>query len=248
MIKLEKMFEGIGGNMKNIRFALLGMLLFSIAGLVDTASGQTRRPALRRSTVTKAAPAPTLFRVNAGKRIHVRMNDSISSRTARVGDTFTVTTTEPVYSNTGAVVIPSGSEIVGRVTLVNRAAKGGRPGSIDASFIRVQLPNGYSKAISGSLTELDGDNVSSDSEGRATGDTMRHRKVIFIGGGGVGGAVLGGAVGGPKGALIGGILGAGAGLLGERYTKGKEVEVNAGTEFGVYLNQAVSLPRYKEVE
>jgi hypothetical protein len=248
MIKLEKMIERNGGNMKNIRFAVFGMLLFSIAGMVDTASAQTKRPALRRSTITKTSPAPTLFRINAGKRIHVRMNDTISSRTARVGDTFTVTTTEPVYSNTGAVVIPSGSEVVGRVTLVNRAAKGGRPGSIDASFVRVQLPNGYSKAINGSLTELEGQNATSDNEGRTSGNVLKNRKVVFIGGGGLGGAVLGGAVGGPKGALIGGILGAGAGLLGERYTKGKEVEVAAGTEFGVYLNQAVSLPRYREIE
>ena len=233
--------------MKNIKFALLGLLAAMF--YAGTADAQTRRPVLRKgTTVAKSTPAPSLYRINAGKRIHVRMNDSISSKTARVGDTFEVTVTEPVYSSSGVVVIPSGSEMVGRVSLVNRAAKGGKPGSIDATFIRVKLPNGYSKAISGSLTELDSDNVSSDSEGRASGSLLKNRKVIFIGGGGVGGAVLGGAFGGPKGALLGGILGAGAGLLGERYTKGKEAEVNAGTEFGVYLNQSVSLPRYKEVD
>jgi hypothetical protein len=234
--------------MKNFRIALLSIFVLALLGLDTNLYAQTKRPTLRRNTVKKAAPAPTLFRVNAGKKIHVRMNDSISSKTARVGDTFTVTTTEPVYSNTGAVVIPAGSEIVGRLTSVSRAVKGGRPGSMDASFIRVRLPNGYSKAINGSLTELEADRTESDNEGGVRGRTMKHRKVIFIGGGGVGGAVLGGAIGGPKGALIGGLLGAGAGLLGERYTKGKEAEVNAGTEFGVYLNQAVSLPRYKEVE
>lgn len=233
--------------MKNIKFALLGLLLAMI--YAGNADAQTRRPVLRKgTTVAKAAPASSLYRISAGKRVHVRMKDSISSKTARVGDTFEVTVTEPVYSNNGVVVIPSGSELVGRVSLVNRAAKGGKPGSIDATFIRVKLPNGYSKPISGSLTELDSNSVSSDNEGRASGSLLKNRKVIFIGGGGVGGAVLGGAFGGPKGALIGGILGAGAGLLGERYTKGKDAEVNAGTEFGVYLNQAVSLPRYKEVE
>jgi type IV secretory pathway VirB10-like protein len=51
------------------------------------------------------------------------MNDSISSRTARVGDRFTVTVREPVYSNTGVVVIPEGSEIVGRVDSVMPARK-----------------------------------------------------------------------------------------------------------------------------
>lgn len=233
--------------MKILRLSFLTVIVLTIFGAAADIAGQTRRPVLRRNIVTKAAPAPSLFRINAGKKIRVRMNDSVSSGTARVGDTFTVTTTEPVYSTTGAVVIPTGSEMVGRITTVTRALKGGRPGSMDASFIRVRLPNGYTKAINGSLTEVD-DRTGIDNEGGVRGRTMKNRKVIFIGGGGVGGAILGGAIGGPKGALIGGLLGAGAGLLGERNTKGKEAEVNAGTEFGVYLNQAVSLPRYKEVE
>ena len=76
---------------------------------------------------------------------------------------------------------------------------------------------------------------------------MKNRKLIFIGGGGAGGAVLGAAVGGGKGALIGGLLGAGAGFLGDRLTKGREAEVKSGTEFGVYLNQAISMPRFVEV-
>ena len=75
---------------------------------------------------------------------------------------------------------------------------------------------------------------------------MKNRKVIFIGGGGVGGAVIGGAIGGGKGALIGALLGAGGGYLGDRMTKGAEAEVKSGTEFGVYLNQAISLPRFVE--
>ena len=34
------------------------------------------------------------------------MNSTISSKTARVGDTFTANVTEPVYSNNGVLVIP----------------------------------------------------------------------------------------------------------------------------------------------
>ena len=49
-------------------------------------------------------------------------------------------------------------------------------------------------------------------------------------------------------ALIGGLLGAGGGFLGEKLTKGEEAEVKSGTEFGVYLNQAVSLPKFAEAE
>ena len=237
--------------MRKLGFAAFNVAVIAlILGLNQSVSAQTnRKPAIRKSTtVKKTVTAPTLFRVNAGKKIRVRMNDTISSKTSRIGDTFTVTVTEPVYSTTGAVVIPSGSKLTGRVTAVRRAVKGGKPGELDASFIRVTLPNGYGRAMSGSLTELSSESAKTDNEGTAKGDTMKHRKGIFIGGGGVGGAVLGGALGGGKGALIGGLIGAGAGLLGERYLKGEEAEVKAGTEFGVYLNQAISLPRYKEVE
>jgi hypothetical protein len=76
---------------------------------------------------------------------------------------------------------------------------------------------------------------------------MKHRKIIFIGGGGAGGAILGAAIGGGKGALIGALLGAGGGFLGERYTKGENVEVKPGAEFGVLLNQTISMPKFAEV-
>jgi len=128
------------------------------------------------------------------------------------------------------------------------AQKGGKPGTIDVSFTRVRLPNGTTRRINGSLTDLYTDDAKSDVEGTATGDKMKHRKIIFIGGGGAGGAVLGGAIGGGKGALIGGIIGAAGGFLGERYTKGEEAEVRSGTEFGVIINQGISLPRYAEIE
>ncbi len=189
---------------------------------------------------------PTVYRVDAGNVIRVRMDKTITSKSARVGDRFTVTTVDPVYSTNGIVVIPNGSKLSGRVDLVTAAQKGGKPGQIDARFVQVRLPNGRVRAINGSLTDLDANNASSDNEGSTSGGKMKNRKIIFIGGGGAGGAILGAAIGGGKGALIGGLLGAGGGFLGDRLLKGSEAEVKSGTEFGVYLNQAVSLPRFAE--
>lgn len=209
-----------------------------------------KKPVLRKKHVVArkkvvAKPAIPMYSVAAGTVLHVRMNRTISSKTARVGDTFTVTVTEPVYSSNGVVVIPNGSTATARVSSVTPAANQGKPGQIDARFISVRLPNGRVHTINGSLTELTG-NTNSDNEGGASGKPMNNRKLIFIGGGGVGGAVLGAAIGGGKGALIGGLLGAGAGFAGDRFTKGKEAEVKSGTEFGVYLNQPISLPRFAE--
>ncbi len=225
--------------------ALLSLVM--IFGAVDLSAQTKRRPVLRKATARRAVvPSVKLYTVSSGKRFHARMNDTISSKTARVGDTFTATITEPVYSNNGVVVIPDGSEVVGRVNSVQPALKGGKPGTIDVSFVQIVLPNGKKRAINGSLTALDSKTAKSDSEGTASGDKLKNRKLIFIGGGGAGGAILGAAIGGGKGALIGGLLGAGGGFLGEKYTKGENAEVRSGTEFGVYLNQAISMPRFVE--
>ncbi len=188
-----------------------------------------------------------LHTVESGTVIRVRMNQELSSKNARVGDTFTVNVTEPVYSNNGVVVVPTGSTVTGRVDAVTRAKRGGDPGTIDVSFIQIRLPNGTNRVINGSLTSLDSKSATSDNEGTASGDERKNDKIIFIGGGAAGGAILGAIIGGGKGAVIGGILGAIGGLAGERLTRGAEANVKAGTEFGVYLNRAVSMPKFAAV-
>lgn len=190
--------------------------------------------------------AQRLYTVESGTIIRVRMNETLSSKTARVGDNFTTKVTEPVYSNTGVIVVPTGSTITGRVDSVTKAKKGGDPGTIDVSFTEVKMPNGTNRIINGSLTSLETKSAKSDNEGTASGDDRKNDKIIFIGGGAAGGAILGGIIGGGKGAAIGGILGALGGLAGERLTKGEEASVKTGTEFGVILNKSVSLPKFGE--
>lgn len=238
--------------MKRLQQISIFAILISFFALASSADvlGQTRkRPVIRkRTTVRKVVkPAVKLYTVPSGERIRARMEGTISSKTARAGDTFTASVTEPVYSSNGVLVIPSGSKLTGRVDSAVPAKKGGNPGTIDVSFISVRMPNGTTRRINGSLTDLNSDDAKSNAEGTASGDKMKHRKIIFIGGGGAGGAILGAAIGGGKGALIGGLLGAGGGFLGEKFTKGENAEVESGTEFGVILNQAVSLPKFAEV-
>ncbi len=233
-------------NYKSMAAIVALLLAF---GVMDTFA-QKRKPVLRRKHVVHktvaAKPAEPLFTVDKSTILRVRMNQTITSKTATIGSTFTTTVTEPVYSSNGVVVIPTGSIVTGRVNTVKPAANGGKVGQIDCSFTSVRLPNGRKRTINGSLTDLTDGKTTSDNEGTASGKPMDHRKPIFIGGGGVGGAIIGGAIGGGKGALIGGLLGAGGGFLGERYTKGKEAEVKSGTQFGIILNQSIALPRFVE--
>jgi hypothetical protein len=230
-----------------LNFAAIFTLLFALGSAADAQT--KKKPVLKKPVAKKPVPKPVIpvYTVDTGTVIRVRMNSTISSKTSTVGSTFTTTVTEPVYSSTGVVVIPVGSIVNGRVDAVTKAAKKGQPGSISASFVSVKLPNGRVRTINGQLTELDSKTAKSDNEGGASGDKMKHRKVIWYGGGAAGGALLGAAIGGGKGALIGGILGAGGGFLGERYTKGEEATVKSGSEFGIYLNQKISLPKFVEV-
>lgn len=237
--------------MKLLKFAMIGAVLSGLAfGAGDTLAQTKKKPVLKRRTVVKRAPVKPsipMYTADTGTVVRVRMNNEISSKTAAAGQTFMTTVTEPVYASNGIVIVPVGSTLTGKISSVQKAVKGGKPGSIDVNFTSVKLPNGRTKAINGSLTELNTKTAKSDDEGTASGDKMKHRKVIWYGGGAGGGALLGAAIGGGKGALIGGLIGAGAGFLGERYTKGENATIKQGTEFSVYLNQPLSLPKFVEV-
>ncbi|MEQ1606244.1 MAG: hypothetical protein ABL999_15395 [Pyrinomonadaceae bacterium] len=236
---------------RTINTLAIGLVLALVTLFGASEALAQKKPVLRKKTVVKkvVAPVPVIpvYTVETGTIMRARMNTTISSKTAVVGNTFTSTVTEPVYSSTGVVVIPTGSTLTARVTDVKKAAKGGEPGQIDVSFVSVKLPNGKTRSINGSLTELESGKTKSDNEGSATGAKMKNRKIIFIGGGAAGGAVLGAMVGGGKATAIGAVIGAGAGFLGERFMKGPEAEVKSGTEFSVYLNQAIAMPKFVEV-
>ena len=220
------------------------VLLTMIAGAVLEVSAQRRRTRRRaRRTVTRVVTAPVqYYTIPADTIIRVRLNEQLNSGTARVGDRFSTNVVEPVYGGgSGVDVIPVGSRIWGRVTQVFRAQKR-RPGSITVSFYSVELPNGRSAAINGSLTTLQADNVNSDNEGTVKGGSNQKRDAVFIGGGAATGAIIGAIAGGGKGAAIGAILGGGLGTGARVLEKEKEAEVKSGTEFGVILNRSVSLP------
>src|SRR5438445_5067194 len=101
---------------KNIGGLLALLLLFGVGAAI------AQKPVLRKKHVVRkhvaAKPAEPVYADPTGTVMHSRMNQTISSKTARVGDTFTVTVTEPVYSSNGVVVIPTGSTLTGRVNMV----------------------------------------------------------------------------------------------------------------------------------
>lgn len=238
MMKVSKLTQRVIGFL---------ILVALVAGSVLPSSAQTRRgrrrPRLGKySRPTTTAVPSNYYTIQTGQIIRVRMNEQISSETARIGDRFTTTVVDPVYAG-GVEVIPAGSTIGGRVTNVNRASRKSQAGSIAVSFVSLHLPNGTTRAVNGSLTDMSANSGSnSDNEGQVSGRSAMKRNVVFIGGGAATGALIGAIAGGGKGAGIGAIVGGGLGAAGAVFAKGHEAVVKRDTEFGVVLNQSVSLP------
>ncbi|HEY0005517.1 MAG TPA: hypothetical protein VGB17_11960 [Pyrinomonadaceae bacterium] len=221
-------------------------LLAIIAGSVTPAFSQRRRARRtpRLGTSSRTAPRaaqPNYYTVAANTVLRVRMNQQISSETARVGDRFTTTVVDPVYAG-GVEVIPAGSTITGRVTSVNRASRKSKAGTLGVSFVSLQLPTGMTRAINGSLTDAGSESVSNDNEGQVSGRSATKRNAVFIGGGAATGALIGAIAGGGKGAGIGAIVGGGLGAAGAVFSKGHEAVVKRDMQFGVVLNQGIALP------
>jgi hypothetical protein len=183
------------------------------------------------------------YTVAADQVIRVRIDTALSSKSARIGDRFSASVTEPVYGDSGVTVVPTGSKVWGRVTTVRRAGRR-TPGNVAVSFYQIELPNRTTHAINGSLSGLQADDVNADNEGSVSGRSNRKRDAVFIGGGAATGALIGAIAGGGKGAAIGAILGGGLGTGARVYENEQEAEVKSGTAFGVILNRAVSLPEY----
>jgi len=219
--------------MLNSPFKVLTLaLILSLAGSAGAQKSSTKRKV-------------PLYSVVAGSTLRVRLNQDLRSEKAHVGDLFTSTLVDPLYSKSGIMLAPQGSTLTGKVTNVIRAQKNGKPAMMDVQFISMKLPNGRVHRINGSLTDLSSSQGStSNNEGTITAKKTSHRKAKFIGGGAGGGAVIGAIAGGGKGLLIGAGVGALAGGITGRVKKGSEVKVDSGTEFGVILNLGISMPKY----
>lgn len=178
-------------------------------------------------------PVFATYTLPQNQYFRLRMNQTLNSGTARVGDRFQATVVTPVYAS-GVEVVPAGSIVEGRVVSVSPARTRGREGQLAVQFDSVVVPDGTIHQMEGALTEIQDTRAGKvDAENEVSGNSSDKRNVTYVGGGTVGGAVLGGAIGGGKGAGIGAIIGAGAGVAGVMLTKGQEAELRSGTEIGM---------------
>jgi hypothetical protein len=186
-----------------------------------------------------AAPqaAPRHVVLPTGSVIPVRLDQSLTSKTAQSGDRFVAT----VRYGTGDAGLPEGASVQGVVRESLRSA-GGKPGVLDLDFRRLVTPGGQDRPLTGSLIALDSKSVQSSDTGRmvATGSKSKDR-LKFIGLGAGAGLLIGTLT--KKGnKVIDTMLGAGAGYLYNELKNKKAGDVNlkAGTEFGIRLDRQLA--------
>ena len=171
----------------------------------------------------------SIYRLEPGTKIRVQMDNEISSEVASVNDTFTTTIAEAVKVRE-TVVLPVGTVIEGRITNVERAAAGGKGGSLSVRFETIRFENGEKREIEGVLiNEL------------KAARTQKSSIIAILGGMGLG-ALLGGVSKGSTGALIGAGIGAGAGTGIMLARKGKNVRIKSDEKFEIRLTKEVILP------
>ncbi|MEW6733388.1 MAG: peptidoglycan-binding protein [Acidobacteriota bacterium] len=182
--------------------------------------------------------------LSTGVIVPLRMNTSLSSETASIGQKWIATVSQDVYAG-NQLVIPRGSTVEGHVTNVRDADRFNRSGLLGIDFDRIIFPNGERiENIDAMLTSLDTRvraHIDEESRLRGGGSSFK-RNVYFIGGGAGAGALIGALVEGGEGAGVGAGVGAIAGLIATALSKGREVVVPAGTEFGMELVSPLNVP------
>jgi hypothetical protein len=171
-------------------------------------------PPASDQAMTGSAPPPPAVNVSvpAGTSLAIRINQHISVKTSRAGDTFSGEVVEPVEVN-GSVVIPKGTPVGGRIDESHR--RGHFKGR---SVLELRLT---SMELNGNRYQLDThENVrTKKGKGKRTGG--------FIGGMTGAGMVIGGIATGGVGLAIGGAAGAGAGTLIAGTTGNRDIEIPA---------------------
>ena len=178
---------------------------------------------------TNAQTDSSIYQLQVGTRIRVRMDNEINSKVSSENDTFTAKISEPLKVRE-SVVLPIGTIIEGRVTKVSRAALGGKSGILEVSFESLRSLDGVKQKIEGALVNP----LTAESSSTPTALTI------------VGTTALGGIIGAvskaENGALTGAGIGAGAGTGIALFRKGKDVKIKTDEEFEIELTKDVTLP------
>lgn len=169
----------------------------------------------------------------SGSAMEVQLNQSLSTETNKVGDTFTANVVNNVTTTSGAVVVPAGSRVTGRITALDDSDHPADQALIQLQFDKLTV-NGRDYDFSATVT-----NVATVEQSTRNSTTVAKSAAT--------GAAIGAAIGAIiKGAeldaiLKGGAIGAAAGTVISLGVGDVEHVIPAGSRMTIQATQQVTL-------
>jgi hypothetical protein len=195
-----------------------------------------RAEAPRQEPAPRPAPEPRAVTLSAaiGTSMSLTLNQTLSTETNRVGDTFTATLQQAVRDASGAVVLPAGATIRGRLTQVEKSGHVGATGIIKLAFESV--------SFDGNSYPLDATVVRANPQ-RQNRTTLQEQAGT-VAAGAAAGAVLGRVLGrDTRSTLRGAAVGAAAGTAIAMGTADVDVVLPQGSEMVIRLESPITIRR-----
>lgn len=210
---------------------VLALILLVVAGLAVGCNGAGAQPPTAGNTAGPGSPPfsaaeQAALTIPKGTPVYVRLQQSLTSRTAQTGENFSAVLDEPLDIE-GKTVAPSGTPLNGRVVAARESGRLHNAGYLRLTLVSITL-NGKDVPIQTSSLFVQG-------------GSYKKRNFAYIGGGAGGGALIGALVGGGKGALIGSAIGAAGGTTAAYATGKKEVGFAAERRLGFRLMQPLDV-------
>lgn len=215
---------------------------------MQPAPAQAAAPALAGTQPAPApAPAPKTLIVPAGTKVLLQLRSSVNTRSARPGDGVYLASIFPVVVG-NRVLIPEGVYVQGVVDRVQRAGRVKGRAQLDMHFTSMIFPNGTVVEIPGQVDNLPGASKQNvDKEGTIQQDSDKTRNMgkvaeVSIPAGGTVGSIAGLGSGHPLAGGIAGLAGgaAVAGLV-SLFTRGADVNIEAGTQVEMVFQRPLFL-------
>jgi len=177
-----------------------------------------------------------------GTHVLLRLENNVTTRTARAGDYVYLRTAAPIAAN-GQIVVPEGSYVQGVVTHTVRSGRVKGKAELSIRIDTMTLPSGKVIKLTPRLSSVDSDgseqkvdqNENEIKQGSSHGaDAARIAEL-----GGTGAAIGGIASRTWTGAGIGAGIGSGVGLAVVLLTRGKEVDLHRGSTMDVVFDRSV---------
>jgi hypothetical protein len=163
----------------------------------------------------------------------VAFEQTISTATAKVGDTVRGELLDDVLASDGTLVAPSGSRVIGKIEHVVDSGKLARPAELRFRLNELTPKGGESVPITTSAYER-------------MGETHTKRNVGYIAGGAAVGALLGQILGkDTESTLKGAAAGAAAGTGVAAATGDLDFEIQAGRTVAFTLEEPLELPEVR---